>query len=45
MAEWNPLLVAIAYKKLDILRYFTQQLKISVRQFARSPSDETELTP
>ena len=22
MADWNPLLVAIAYKKLDIVRYF-----------------------
>ena len=44
MAEWNPLLVAVAFKKLDIVRYFTQQLKISVKHFGRSATDEQELT-
>lgn len=44
MAEWNPFLVAVAFKKLDIVRYFVQQLKISVRAFGRSATDEQELT-
>ena len=30
MANWNPILLAIAYKKVEILKYFLNDLKISV---------------
>lgn len=38
MAEWNPLLVAIAYKRIEIVRYLTQELHVSVRQWTRTPN-------
>lgn len=31
MASWNPLLVAIAFRKIDIVRYLLQHLKLSLR--------------
>jgi hypothetical protein len=31
MAEWNPLLLAIAFKRLDIVRYFLHELMLSLR--------------
>lgn len=37
MAEWNPLLVAIAFKRVEIVRYFTHELKISLRLACQDP--------
>jgi hypothetical protein len=33
--QWSPLLLAIAFKRLTIVRYFIEELKISVRHAAR----------
>lgn len=38
MSEWNPVLIAIAFKRLDIVRYFNQELKISLKQACKDPS-------
>lgn len=38
MADWNPMLVAIAFKRTDIVRYFIQELKISVKLACRDPT-------
>ena len=32
MADWNPLLVAIAFKRLEIARFFLHDCRISIRQ-------------
>lgn len=37
-AQWNPLLVAIANKKLDIVKYFLEELSISISLFGLNPS-------
>lgn len=37
-ADWNPLLLAIGYKKLEIVRYLVQELHVSVRQWTRKPN-------
>jgi hypothetical protein len=37
MAEWNPLLVAVAFKKIDVVRYFLYTLKISLRHAGKKP--------
>ena len=37
MKEWNPLLVAIAFKRAEIVRYLLQELKISFRHASRDP--------
>lgn len=37
MVNWNPILLAIAYKKLDILRYFTSELNVSIRHTTYEP--------
>ncbi len=37
MDKWNPLLVAIALKKLDIVRYLIHDLKIALRHAGRQP--------
>ncbi len=29
--DWNPLLIAIGYQKLDIVQYFLNDLKLSLR--------------
>ena len=42
MATWNPLLLAIAHKKLDVVRYFLYELKISLSAFGRAPDDSGE---
>lgn len=39
MADWNPLLVAIAFKKIDIVRYLINELQVSVRQWTTKPDD------
>lgn len=31
MADWNPLLLAVAFKKLDIVKYFLHDLLIPLR--------------
>jgi hypothetical protein len=31
--EWNPLLLAVAYKKSDILGYFIEDRQVSIRTF------------
>lgn len=40
MEEWNPLLVAIALKKVEIVRYLTQELNIPLRYFGKRPNEE-----
>lgn len=40
MVNWNPVLLAIAYKKLDILRYFTSDLNVAIRQTTQEPEGE-----
>jgi hypothetical protein len=40
MKEWNPLLLAIAYKRVEIVRYLIQDLKISFRMGTRDPTVE-----
>jgi hypothetical protein len=37
MKDWNPLLVAIAFKRVEIVRYLLQDLKISFRHASRDP--------
>jgi hypothetical protein len=37
MTTWNPLLIAIAYKRLDIVRFMLQDLHISFKHAARDP--------
>ena len=31
MAEWNPFLTAIAFKQIEVVRYFLHELNISLR--------------
>lgn len=38
--DWNPLLVAIASKKIDVVQYFLGELKVSLRQLGRRPGEE-----
>jgi hypothetical protein len=42
MAEWNPFLLAVAFKKVDIVRYFTQELKVAARIAGRKPGTSEE---
>lgn len=37
MTSWNPLLLAIAYKRLDIVRYFLQEMHIALRHYGKQP--------
>jgi hypothetical protein len=37
MEEWNPLLVAIAFKKLDIVRYFLEDMSLGLALAGKSP--------
>ena len=37
MAAWNPLLVAVASKKLDIVKYFLNDLQIAIVSAGRAP--------
>jgi hypothetical protein len=41
---WNPLLVAISHKKLDVVQYFLGELKISLRQMGKRPIDDDILS-
>lgn len=41
LVTWNPVLLAIAYKKLDILRYFTSELNISIRHTTYEPESDS----
>lgn len=38
-ADWNPLLVAIAHKKIDIVRYFLDHLKIALKHAGKKPGE------
>lgn len=37
MSEWNPVLLAVAFKRVEIVRYFVHDLKISMRVALRDP--------
>lgn len=39
MAEWNPLLLAVAMKKMDIVRYLLNDLKIALRHHGKNPNE------
>jgi hypothetical protein len=38
MENWNPVLHAVAFKRVDIVRYFIHELKISLKLAMRDPS-------
>ena len=38
MSNWNPFLIAIAFKRIDVVRYFLHDLKISLRKAGRKPN-------
>lgn len=42
MADWNPLLVAIAHKKTDIVRYFLYYHKIALKHAGKYPGEVPE---
>ena len=44
MAQWNPLLVAIANKKLEIVRYFLHDLKIAIIHAGKRQGELAPLT-
>jgi len=37
MIDWNPLLIAIAFKRVEIVRYLIHDLKISARLATKDP--------
>jgi hypothetical protein len=43
MADWNPLLVAIAFKKIEIVKYFLHDMHASLKVFGSKPG-QTEHT-
>lgn len=45
MEKWNPLLLAIAYKKLDIVQYFLYDLQIALRHAGKRPGSEGGKSP
>ena len=44
MEGWNPLLIAIANKQREIVRYFCDDLKVSLKNFGRRQRDSSEMT-
>jgi len=40
MKDWNPLLVAIAFKRVEIVKYLIQDLKVSSKLATRDPTIE-----
>lgn len=40
MSLWNPLLLAIAFKKLEMVRYFLHTQKIGLRIAGQDPTSE-----
>jgi hypothetical protein len=40
-ADWNPLLIAIASKKIEVVQYFLGHMKISLRHLGRVQEDES----
>jgi hypothetical protein len=44
MANWNPLLVAIANKKLDVVKYFLEDLSIAISLFGINPDTQADPT-
>lgn len=44
MVDWNPLLVAIAYKRLEIVRYFLHDHRVAIRHAGKKPGSAAPLT-
>jgi hypothetical protein len=44
MTNWNPVLLSIAYKKVEILRYLINELKISLSTSAINPDNSGDTT-
>ena len=42
--NWNVLQYAIAHKRVDIVRYFLTNLKMSLKQFGKRPEEVYKLT-
>lgn len=42
--DWNPFLIAVANKKVELVRYFISELKISVRHAGKKPVAEKAVT-
>jgi hypothetical protein len=40
--NWNPLLVAIGFKRADIVRYLLRDLKVSLRLHGGKPLENNE---
>jgi len=40
MKDWNPLLLAIAFKRVEIVKYLIQDLKVSSKLATRDPTIE-----
>jgi len=36
-AHWNPLLIAVANKRIDVVKYFLEELNISLKLFGAKP--------
>jgi len=43
LADWNPLLVAIAFKQAEIVDYFATQMRISLKQAGTYPRGSTKI--
>ena len=39
-SDWNPLLFAVANKQTEIVRYFLEEVKLSLKSFGRKPREE-----
>lgn len=42
MIDYNPLLVAVAHKQVDIVLYFLQILNVSLKSFGKHPRMQPE---
>lgn len=45
MKEFNPLLVAIAHKKLEVVRYLLHEYGISLKNFGKNPYSDMSDSP
>ena len=43
MANWNPVLLAIAFKKVEVLRYLLNDLRISLATAGTSPDSQVDV--
>lgn len=39
-SDWNPLLYAVANKQTEIVRYFLEEVKLSLKSFSRKSREE-----